>query len=791
MEREQSEKNMDTLVNFSNRFVSCLKKYFWINEKMVMKVCKNNTTYWNPDALLFHKPKDRPHLEIKKNIEIRKEVSSRAEDYNTPENAQINTVAGTLRLHSEEPLIMAIKSLSYYLEKDHISSEILLDCVDLMIEGLTELSKDINTDTNVDNVLNELQRFHASKMNQHYGTNANYEKKRYDDSFRKKDVYLTPPGLYLTLFRISEYAPNGDKVKFYINTIFIRLILTRYVNVLENNQIPFYKFFNDIKKEAIDKDKIVLHKFREFFSNEKMEIDENDEIDAKKFLLSCDIDFWLRIINYVGNNKEEYKNLNPGKQDYMDTITYRLKYYRNVVSHLGDNNPSGEMVVRTLKTLCEFADNCGLELDSLMLSKHLVFEQYCCYVKNSPYPIKHRDDMDFTNFQFPKMETVPCWKDVVSPIVDYTKKIEMEEGISIPNLLFGDTSFCDNIFAIIKDFYINHKIALPYIFTGVIRDIKSNYPFHPYFFELISELKKEEQLELARRAIEKAYNDDNYSNPLIMPYEIDIDYEPIYNLLVEKFSTADFNGQKSDLGWTLSKYYLFHLNEEVSNYVEGNTDEVLEVIKVILLLNLRELFDKKKREDEIDVFLSIIIPDKERIRLNCYKPGKDVTIYEKALKIVQNKNGFIEYRKRGFWDKSSNAYCFIGLYNILFIEDKKINNHVDRYQGFKVHLNALNRKLAKVFKEDKSKTFKDLAVKIMADSGWESIEDVEKSISAFSPNEEMTFSDLDSVRNSLEKYYLGIAVKENRKDRIRLRDYLLYLYIRNDLMCDVFDVFDE
>ncbi len=52
MEREQSEKNMDTLVNLSNRFVSCLKKYFWTNEKMVMKVCKNNTTYWNPDAFL-------------------------------------------------------------------------------------------------------------------------------------------------------------------------------------------------------------------------------------------------------------------------------------------------------------------------------------------------------------------------------------------------------------------------------------------------------------------------------------------------------------------------------------------------------------------------------------------------------------------------------------------------------------------------------------------------------------------------------------------------------------------
>ena len=127
MEREQSEKNMDTLVNLSNRFVTCLKKVFKTNVKTLEKINKNTTTYWNPNALLFYKPKDRPHLEIKKNIEIIKEMSSRAEDYNTPKNAQINTVAGTLRLHSEEPLIMAIKSLSYYLEKDQISSEILLD----------------------------------------------------------------------------------------------------------------------------------------------------------------------------------------------------------------------------------------------------------------------------------------------------------------------------------------------------------------------------------------------------------------------------------------------------------------------------------------------------------------------------------------------------------------------------------------------------------------------------------------------------------------------------------------
>lgn len=779
MEREQSEKNMDTLVNFSNRFVSCLKSYFRTNAKTVIKIPKNNTTYWNPDAFLFYKPKDRPHLEIKENIEIRKEMYSRPEVYNTPKNAQINTVAGTLRLHSEEPLIMAIKSLSYYLEKNHISFEMLMDCVDLMIEGLAELSIDINTDLDIYDFLSDLKKIHAKKMNQQYGTNADSEEYFYDCSFREMDLSLTPRGMYQTLFRISEDAQNGDKVKFYINTIFIRLILTRYVNVLKNNQIPFFHFFNDIKKEIIDKDKIVLHKFWEFVSNEKKEMEANDESDAKKFLLSCDIDFWLRIINYVGNNKEEYKNLNPGNQDYMDTITYRLKYYRNVVSHIGDNDPSDEMVVRTLKTICEFADSCGLEPESILLSKHLIFEQYSCYDNKLTYTIKHRYDMDFTHFQFPKEETIPCWKDVVSPIVDYTKKIDVEEtkDYKINNHLFRNISNDESIYKKISDYYTDRGIALPYIIINNKFEeiIKLYYPFHPCFFRLIKNLKYEEKMELARRAIEKAYNDKEYTNPLIMPYEIDIDYEPIYNLLVEKFSTGDFNGQKSNLGWIFSKLYLLHLNEEHSNYVEGNTDEVLEVIKVILLLNLRELFDKKKRENERDVFFSSIKPDKEWIRLSCYKPGKDVTIYEKALKIVQNKSGFIEYRKRGFLDKYSNAYCFIGLYNILFIEDKKINNHVDRYRGFKVRLNALNRLAANCFKKAQYKEAKD---------------NVLKELSVFSPNEEITFSDLNSIRNSLEKKHFGIAdtrIKENRIYRIKYNDYLLYLYIRNDLICDVFD----
>lgn len=788
MEREQSEKNMDTLVNFSNRFVSCLKKYFWINEKMVMKVCKNNTTYWNPDAFLFYTPKDRPHLEIKKNIEIIKEMSSRSEDYNTPKNAQINTVAGKSRLHSEEPLIMAIKSLSYYLENNQISSEILLDCVDLMIEGLTELSKDIKTDNDVDNFLNVLQRFHASKMNQHYGTNANYEKKRYDYSFQEMDLSLTPRGMYQTLFRISEDAQNGDKVKFYINTVFIRLILTRYVNVLKNNQIPFFLFFNDIKKVTIDKDKIVLHKFWEFFSNEKMEIDENDESDAKLFLLSCDIDFWLRIINYVGNIKEEYKNLNPGNQDYMDTITYRLKYYRNVVSHIGDNDPSDEMVVRTLKTLCEFADSCGLEPESILLSKHLVFEQYRCYGNNLPYPIKHRDDMDFTNFQFPKMETIPCWKDVVSQVVDNTKKIDDDKttGFEKCRIFIRNKSAVDEtIYKKIYDYYLSRGIALPYMIDNknFEKRIKSYYPFHPCFFLLIKNLKHEEKRELVRRAIEKAYNDENYSNPLIMPYEIDIDYEPIYNLLVEKFSTGTYMGKTSNKSWERIKSYLFTLHENENELVEGNTDAFLEVVKIVLLFNLRELFDKEEEKEEEkveeekveDLFLSNVFPNKEWIRLSCYKPGQEILVYEKSLNILPRYRMFIEYRKVGYKDYHSKTYYRTRMYNILFPNDKKISDHIEYLRGVKKTQNIYNRGMARILKSNQKKAAKDWAL--------ESINDIES-------NTSISFPDKDSAMKEFEQKYIKDTNKyimEDRNVRIKYSDYELYLRTRQALKYTEFD----
>lgn len=780
MEREQSEKNMDTLVNFSNRFVSCLKKYFWINEKMVMKVCKNNTTYWNPDAFLFYTPKDRPHLEIKTNIEIIKEMSSRTEDYNTPKNAQINTVAGKFRLHSEEPLIMTINSLSYYLEKNQISSEILLDCVDLMIEGLTELSKDIRPDNNVDNFLNVLQKLHEKKMNQQYGTNSDYDEYCYDYSFQEMDLSLTPSGMYQTLFRISEDAKNGDKVKFYINTVFIRLILTRYVNVLKNNQIPFFHFFNDIKKETIDKDKIVLHKFWEIFSNEKMEIDENDESDAKMFLLSCDIDFWLRIINYVGNNKEEYKNLNPGNQDYMDTITYRLKYYRNVVSHVGDNDPSDEMVVRTLKTLCEFAGSCGLGPESILLSKHLVFEQYRCYGNNQHYRFKKRCDMDFTHFQFPKEETIPCWKDVVSQVVDNTKKIDDDKtnGFEKCRIFIRNKSAVDEtIYKKIYDYYLSRGIALPYMIDNknFEKRIKSCYPFHPCFFLLIKNLKHEEKRELVRRAIEKAYNDKEYTNPLIMPYEIDIDYEPIYNLLVDKFATGTKMGKTSNNCWERVKSYLFTLHEyECNELLEGNTDAFLEVVKIILLFNLRELFDKEEEKVE-DLFLSNIFPNKEWIRLSCYKPGQEILVYEKSLNILPYYRMFIEYRNIGYKDVHSKVYYHTGMYKILFPNDKKISDHIEYLRRVKKTQNIYNRASATDLKSRQKKAAKDWAS--------EFINDIES-------NTSISFPDKDSAMKKYEQKYIKDTNKyimEDRNVRIKYSDYELYLRTRQALKYTEFD----
>ena len=460
--------------SFTDRFVGCISNYFETNpdKKKELTNEKQKKKFRNPRMFLFgepeggEKPKGSEKPKGKKNVKLKSKYAtvntgkSIQERYDTPKNpGMLNSKKKSSRLYCMDSVCSTLLILAYYLNRNKISTEEYYSCIDSMIESLSNISIEIESSENTDNLINELLHARKEILDDQYGTkveenyNYNYEE------YKEMDIKLSLDGLEQALTRIREESLNGERIKNYINVIMVRLLLTRYVRLLEKKEIHFYDFFNSIVSEKIGDDAMAKSKYFDFMLEDsdipnfesavntidKLQIIPERENDAKRFLLASDFDFWLDIINNVGDNPK-FEALNTKSKEYMDTITYKLKLYRNKVSHSGDNDPSPEMVVRTLRTILDFAEKSDLKKEAVIVKKYYLYELYRCYDYDTKHFISYRYDLDFSSYRFPKSPDVPCWKEVCPVIIDVEKSIEIEnknlkewkkETKEIKGLFFG------------------------------------------------------------------------------------------------------------------------------------------------------------------------------------------------------------------------------------------------------------------------------------------------------------------------------------------------------------------
>ena len=754
------------LASYIDRFVGCISKYFEPNRDEKKSVYKQGIVFRNPRTLLFGNPGKRKHVRIKPEYTAIYTGKSKPGNYNTPQNPRGGNKTN-YKQYCKDSICSTLTTLSYYFDINNISAEEYYSCIDSMIEGLSDVSTEIEESIDVKNLIDELSVVRKSILNDQYGTkvqvNYNYNHLEY----KEMDIKLSLFGLEQALTRIREVSLNGERIRNYINVIMVRLLLTRYVRQLENKR--FCVFFNDIVSEIINEDAIAKFKYFDFMfeeddgsvfdsdnkTKEMIQIIPEREDDAKRFLLASDFDFWLNIINAVGDEKSEYKYLNTETMEYMDSITNKLKMYRNKVSHSGDNDPSPEMVVRTLRTILDFAEKSNLKEEAVLVKKHLLYEMYRCYDYDAKHSISYRYDLDFSSYCFQNSLDIPSWKEVCPVIIDVGESIESENKESsnwrkeIKEIFFGREELKTDVVDCINTFYTDTSIALPFFsLDGFCSSLRDTYPFHPCFFLLIKNLKLNDKIELARRAIKKALDDNNYNNPLIMPYEIDLNQEIIHDLLVSKFDVSETkmgsDKRFREYGWEEAQLVLSgKLPKEIMEKEEANQEKYTQVVNTVLLLNLRELFRAKTDETISDMYSSMICANKEWIRLCCYQPGRDIKEYENTLNLLKYGNFLIYYRE-GSFNKDNDATVYkTGIYQILFPSDDTIKHQMNTVFDF-------YKRIEKLGKERKQKL-------------WQLYKDIAKNIAIKKMQEMKGIISEEDLNETIEDMYKYL-MKENRKD---------------------------
>lgn len=743
------------LASYTDRFVGCISKYFEPNRNEKKSVYKQGTVFRNPRTLLFGKPGKIKYVIIKSEYTAFYTGKSKQENINTPQNPRGGNITKPKKQYCKDSICSTLTTLSYYFDINTISAEEYYSCIDSMIEGLSDVSVEIEESIDVKNLIDELSVVKKAILNNQYGTKVqvNYSYNHFE--YKEMDIKLSLFGLEQALTRIREESLSGERIKSYINVIMVRLLLTRYVRQLKNKKIPFCVFFNDIVSEIINEDAIAKFKYFDFMyeeydgsnfesvnkTKEIIHIIPERENAAKRFLLASDFDFWLDIINAV--EKSEYKYANTRSKEYMDSITNKLKLYRNRVSHSGDNDPSPEMVVRTLRTILDFAEKSNLKKEAVLVKKHFLYEMYRCYGYDAKHSISYRYDLDFSSYCFQNSLDIPSWKEVCPVIIDVGESIESENKESsnwrkeIKELFFGREELKNNVVECINTFYTDTSIALPFFyFDGFCSSLRDTYPFHPCFFLLIKNLEFNDKIELARRAIKKALADDNYNNPLIMPYEIDLNQEIIHDLLVSKFDVSETNigsdKRFREYGWKEAQLVLSgKLPKEIMEKEETNQEKYTQVVETVLLLNLRELFRAKTNENVCDMYRSMICANKEWIRLCCYQPGRDIKEYENTLNLLKYGNFLINYRE-GSFNKDNDATVYkTGIYQILFSSDDTIKHQMNIVFDFYKSIEKLGKKRKQKLWQSYKDIAKNIAIEKMQEMKGIKLEENLKEIIAY------------------------------------------------------------
>lgn len=552
-------------------------------------------------------------------------------------------------------------------------------------------------------------------MNSKFGTFIE-EDDAESENLESINVAMDYSGIKNALSAISEDMSNKEKISKYINIIFPRLILTHILKTLKKINISFSRWFNDQMPSVIKKDNIAKEKYYKIFHKDSYQISgKQEETLALRFLLSSDYDFWINIINSLKNIVS--KIVTPINMEYLNSVTHALKVYRNETAHSGNFEFSNEDLVRVLTIITMFAKKAHLHIEAALIEKRLCYERYCCYnISGEGWLPTSYSEIDFSSYHFSKKTSLCCWKDVITrkncaatiPLPIVAKDFRFYVS-SITNHLFdfseGKAFHKDKIVKKATKFFQNYLILLPSCIAGENfgEYLSICYPFHPAFFLLLKEKIKtspEYVFVLAKNAVEKAYEDSEYSNSFIMPYEIDINIEEgiseedksIKDLLVEKFAYSYLRKMDpwrlvpNPHGWCFLErlflkddpYIEAHCNKYDVNYAM-----IKEITFVILLLGLHSLYIKGYKDtssyNKDLIWQSGIIPDREWIRFCLLKNETNVTEMEKAIKFIPYCVYFINHHEELF----ANEKIREGLYEffIPLKEKENVENFFSRVDG--------------------------------------------------------------------------------------------------------------
>ena len=710
-----TEKHMsfkDILENHVENFVLVIGKYC---------ICNPDHTPDTLSNLLYEdRQKEANSENIKKAFLISRtkipQIMRRNNGKSTTPNIPENIIfSENPESNGEKKIHNAISAL-ILAEKDDFNCDIneFVFLVDQMRVALNVLTDLIGIEDNdASSLIKRLNSTFENAMNDGFGTYIEED----DDEPNNLEFISTDmnySGMMIDLASIPEDKSNKEKITKYVNIIFPRLFLSYTLNAIDKLNITFAQWFHDVMlNPKFKKDNIVKEKYYRIVHKNNFDINDNERVLALKFLLSSDFDFWAEIINstvflvsHNVNYKWLYETIGSIDSEYLFSVSFTLKAYRNDDAHSGNIDFSNEDLVRVLTILTLFAKKAELPIEASMIEKRLCYERYCCYsVRGDGWLPTSYSEIDFSSYPAPNYNSLPCWKNIVtrkeysSTIVFPADAKSSELNAYITERLFDFTADKDKIVKTATKFFQKYSVMLPAFISGQSFEeyFRNCYPFHPAFFLLLREKIKTSPgyvYALARTAVERAYEDPNYSNAFIMPYEIDINIKEglsendksINDLLVEKFA---FGTLREMFPWRLVPNphgWQFLENQFLKNdsYIETlcmncevNFDMVKKITFVILLLGLHSLYIKGCKDnnnyDRALIWRSGILPNREWIRFCLIKNDITVSEIEKAIKFIPFSVYYINHHQEVFDINQSNTKIKEGFYEF-FIPSKEKEN---------------------------------------------------------------------------------------------------------------------
>lgn len=718
------------LRQYSSRFIEILGKHKIEGSSDISK----------PGDLLKQKDHKYP-IYLLNRQEMPKDLRSNGGAYVTDANSGYNKSGVDEETGSEKRIHNAISLLSIaHAQNFELSLEEFISLLDHMEEALGCLLRSISTSAdNVDTITslkNEIRGTLISKLNDKVGTNIDAEEDNIDISLINSNLDFS--GMLNALSKITESKSNGEKIKAYINVIFPRLLLKYIINVLNELEITFADWFKDVLKYPIfgdptqnDKKKRLIEKekYLKYFPDSSCNI-EGQEDRAKIFLLSCDLDFWAQIINSLNSKmggkyfdykyKDFYKKQGTVSRDYLSAVTNELKMYRNEDAHNGDSEFSNNAVIRVLSILFIFATKANLRVEATLLEKRLYFERYSSLGAKGFSP-KAYYQIDFSNYPISPAFNVSGWKNIV------TLKTNIEDVVNIENLVGTKSKTCNEYITNLLFEFSNQKVDVVNKIVESYQDLAimlplhvlnssfkeymlSCYPFHPCCFLLLSKKIKtnpQEVFLLLKDAAIRAYNDPDNDNTMIMPYELNIDLEPISSALECKFAygvirdTSSMSLIPNPHGWKFFKRELFSpssLSSVFCNGAEIAYESAKKLSIIVLLLGLKSFYLKSVDEDnqasDLEIWNSQLLPNREWIRFCAIQKGVNLPEIERAIEALPEFY-FINYRDVVIETKDGNTHrdgfydFFIPKFEVENVKEVfSIKNKLDEL--LPTHIQALN-----------------------------------------------------------------------------------------------------